>query len=424
MPTILSFLSGRQITNDSGVPQTGAKLLHYRETTTTALTVWQDEAGTVQHAQPVVCDAGGFVPLIYVDDTFDWKVVVTTSADVTLKTYDELAKAESATSAVGFAPPLFPWTQVTSGGSPVALTAADAGKAYEADTTSGNIEFDLPSAASVGDGKGFLFKKTAAANSMIIDPSGSETIDDASASLTLVTTMAAVGIFSNGAEWYRPEGPLAGLKAIQVFTASGTYTPRAGLTQALVISTGGGGGGGGADSDGSSTGGAPGGSAGATCIELLNAVAVGASQTITIGAGGTAGANTGTAGGNGGDTTFGGYHTAGGGLGGTGSNPGGATESLPGVAGGTATGGLINIPGGPSGASLGTTVARGGDGGDSFWGGGAKAGIDLSASGAVAGNTATVYGAGASGGANVNTAAGVAGGVGAPGICVVLEFGE
>jgi hypothetical protein len=202
MPTILSFLSGRQITNDSGVPQSGAKLLHYRETTTTALTVWQDEAGTVAHAQPVVCDAGGFVPLIYADDTFDWKVVITTSADVTLKTYDELAKAESAVSAAGFAPPLFPWTQVTSAGSPVALTAADAGKAYEADTTGGNIEFDLPSAASVGDGKGFLFKKTAAANSMIIDPSGSETIDDVSTSLTVTRQYQVVAIFSNGAEWY------------------------------------------------------------------------------------------------------------------------------------------------------------------------------------------------------------------------------
>lgn len=202
MPTILSFLSGRQITNDSGVPQSGAKLYHYREGTLTNLTVWQDAAGTVPHIQPVECDAGGFVPLVYVDDTFDWKVIVKTAAEVTLKTYDELAKAPTEVASVGFAPPLLEWTQVTSGASPVALTVADAGKAYEADTTGSNIEFDLPDAASVGDGRGFFFKKTAAANSMILDPNGAQTIDDVSASLTITAKDTVIGIFSNGAEWY------------------------------------------------------------------------------------------------------------------------------------------------------------------------------------------------------------------------------
>ena len=116
MPTILSFLSGRQITNDSGVPQTGAKVFHYRAGTTTALPVWQNAGASVAHAQPVVCDAGGFVPLIYVDDTFDWKIVVTTAVGVTLPQYnfDNLPKAESDASALGFAPPIFPWVQAGS----------------------------------------------------------------------------------------------------------------------------------------------------------------------------------------------------------------------------------------------------------------------------------------------------------------------
>lgn len=206
MPTILSFLSGRQITNDSGVPQSGAKLLHYREGTTTALTVWQNDAASVAHPQPVVCDAGGFVPLIYVDDTFDWKVEIKTSADVTLKTYDNLPKAETDETAAGFAPPLLEWTQVTSAASPVALTVNDVGKAYEADTTGGSIEFDLPDAASVGNGKGFVFKKTAAANTMTIDPNGTQTIDDVSTSLAITAKDTVLGIFSNGAEWYTVDG--------------------------------------------------------------------------------------------------------------------------------------------------------------------------------------------------------------------------
>lgn len=222
MPTILSFLSGRQITNDSGVPQAGAKLYHYRENTTTLLTVWQDDIATVTHANPVVCDAGGFVPLVYVDDTFDWKVVVKTSADVTLKTYDNLVKAASATVAATYSFVKFPWTQVSAASSPIALAAADAGKAYEADTTGGNVEFDLPAAGSVANGTGFIFKKTAAANSMIIDPNGAETIDDSSTSLTITRQYQVVKILSNVAEWYVAWQYLEDIVSGQMAAASDT----------------------------------------------------------------------------------------------------------------------------------------------------------------------------------------------------------
>ena len=112
MTTALSFLSGRQITNDSGTVQAGAKLYTYREGTTTALTVWTDDAASVAHANPIVCDAGGFVPLIYVDDTFDYKVVIKTSADVTLKTYDNIPAPDPA-STTGYFPTLLTWITKT-----------------------------------------------------------------------------------------------------------------------------------------------------------------------------------------------------------------------------------------------------------------------------------------------------------------------
>ena len=101
MTTQISFLSGRQITNNSGVPQAGARVYHYRAGTTTALTVWQNSGATVAHTTPYVeCDAGGFVPLIYVDDTYDWKAVIRTAADATLQTYDNLPKAGIAASQI------------------------------------------------------------------------------------------------------------------------------------------------------------------------------------------------------------------------------------------------------------------------------------------------------------------------------------
>lgn len=206
MATILSFLSGRQITDDDGEPVSGALLYHYQAGTTNNLTVYSNQAGSTPHAQPVECDAGGFVPLVYVDDSSDWKVVIETPEGATLRTYDDLPKAVTEVSAADFAPPLLDWTQVNSASSPVALTAADAGKAYEANTSSGSVEFDLPSAASVGNGKGFLFKKTSGSNTLTIDPNGTETIDDVATSFSVDAKDAVVGIFSNGAEWYIVDG--------------------------------------------------------------------------------------------------------------------------------------------------------------------------------------------------------------------------
>lgn len=242
--TVLSFLSGRQITDDNGAPQAGALLYHYDAGTTNNLTVYSDNDGTVPRTQPVVCDAGGFVPLIYVASTSDWKVVVRTSGGVELHTYDNLAGAAVAADVSGFAAPLLSWNQITSSSSPVALTAADAGKAYEANTTAGNIEFDLPSAAATGNGKGFWFKKTASANSMVIDPAASETIDDVSTSFTSTRQYEVLGIFSNGAEWYAIE-PRLPVPTVQRFTSgSGTYTPAQGVSYIKVTMAGGGGGGG------------------------------------------------------------------------------------------------------------------------------------------------------------------------------------
>lgn len=416
MPTILSFLSGRQITNDSGVPQAGAQLFHYRATTLTALTVWQDSGATVPHAQPVACDAGGYVPLIYVDDTFAWKVIIKSSVatgSVTLKTYDNLQAAEASAAAVGFAPTLLPWNQKTSASSPIALTAADAGNAYEADTTGGSITFNLPGAASVGNGKGFFFKKTAAPNSMIIDPFGSETIDDVSASLSIGGKDTIVGIFSNGAEWYRVDGYLdavalgpllPGLQSVQVFTATGTWTKPSGIAAIIAIGTGGGAGGA-TNATGNRQGG--GGGAGGTGIKFIDVTAI-ASVAVTVGTGGAGGASGGNVGIAGNATTFGAHFTA---------NGGGAGQTVNNVgAGGTATGADLNITGGEgSGIDTAGGTDSSGIGGASFWGGGGG-----SVAGTQAGRAGTAFGSGGSGAANNSNS----GGAGKDGVVWVLEFGS
>ena len=109
-----------------------------------------------------------------------------------------------------------------------------------------------------------------------------------------------------------------GLLAIQVFTASGTYTPTATASQAIVEVIGGGGGSGGtATTDGTHVAASAGGGGGGYAKYYYSANPL-ASQTVTIGAGGTAGAAGNNAGGDGGTTSFGALCIATGGTGGGG----------------------------------------------------------------------------------------------------------
>ncbi len=227
---------------------------------------------------------------------------------------------------------------------------------------------------------------------------------------------------------------------IQVFTASGTYTPTAGMVKCLVVLTGPGGGGGGADTDGSASSVAcgSGGGAGATQIKLFSAATIGASKAVVIGTGGGGGS---TSGGNGSagsaNSTFGStllVAAFGAGGDGSGANVATAASSTAGTAGGAAgTEGDLNIAGstGDEGfvaSSATCTFGVSGAGGMSWWGTGGR-GRRLSQASTTADNTlggigapVTHYGAGGGGAIDLTAATGVAGGAGADGICVVLEW--
>lgn len=88
---------------------------------------------------------------------------------------------------------------------------------------------------------------------------------------------------------------------VQKFTSSGTYTPSTGLVYADVFAVGGGGGGSGCAAGEAATVGTGGaGSCGTTGRLIVSAASIGASQVVTIpagGAGGSAGQNNGSSGG-------------------------------------------------------------------------------------------------------------------------------
>lgn len=204
---------------------------------------------------------------------------------------------------------------------------------------------------------------------------------------------------------------------IQVFTASGTYTPTAGMKYCQIECVGGGGGSGGATSNFVNTyASSGGGGSGSYSRKIATAADIGVSKTVTIGAGGIGGADGTTAGSDGGDTSVGSLCIAKGGSGSKKSQDGG-DGGLGGVAGTgdftptgmSGTNGFYNM------VAISTPVPAG-NGGSSIYGGGG-----LGAVANTAGNNGSAYGAGGGGCGSFNQV-GQAGAAGSDGVVVITEF--
>lgn len=208
--------------------------------------------------------------------------------------------------------------------------------------------------------------------------------------------------------------------SIQVFVASGTYTPTPGMIFCVTEAVGqGGGGGGAASSTGGGSGG--GGGSGSYSRKVSTAATIGASQTVTIantgGTGGTAGNNAGTAGS---DASLGVICVGKGGTGGGGAAANGAgTGGAGGIAGTGDVTAVGNAGRAGNGGTLVTISYVCGHGAPSFFGGSPATKVgNTTATGA----SATNYGAGGDGGLSFGAGGAAAGGNGSGGIIIVTEF--
>jgi hypothetical protein len=221
-----------------------------------------------------------------------------------------------------------------------------------------------------------------------------------------------------------PSGGFSSI-VIRTFTASGTYTPTAGMKYAIIEVNGAGGGGGGTSTvavGNCSVGG--GGAAGGYARSVVSAATVGASQVVTVGVGGTAGPanNVGGIGGTGGTTSVGALCVATGGLGGFSANVN-SVQITGGGAGGIGTVGNVLCSANSGGFGVGFTTANlciGGQGGVSKFGAGAN--TQVSSTSSLVGTTPSGFGGGGGGASTPAAQLGQIGGVGASGLVIITEF--
>ena len=83
--------NGFQFFNNDGLPLNAGKLYTYQAGSTTPLTSYTDSSGLIANTNPIILGTDGRPPsTIWLSEGFFYKFVLTTAADVTIQTYDNI----------------------------------------------------------------------------------------------------------------------------------------------------------------------------------------------------------------------------------------------------------------------------------------------------------------------------------------------
>jgi hypothetical protein len=269
----------------------------------------------------------------------------------------------------------------------------------------------LPVAVS---GDGFTYK-TLINGEILIGSTGADPVPatlTAGVGITIINTAGGIAIAATGSV----TGAITTV-VTQVFTTSGSYTPTSGMEYCIIECIGGGAGAGGcANTANLSIAGS--GGAGSYSRILATDTTIGASQTVTIGAGGTGGLAGNNDGNAGDDTSVGTICIGKGGSAGAGSNNGFSAGGAGGVAGtGDITSVGANGAPGVAGNSTANIITTNG-GGNSVYGAGGAVHAALTGAGGNGDN----YGSGGAGGSCFGSSGAAAGGAGSSGFVIITEY--
>lgn len=116
----------------NGAPVSGAKAYVYETGTTTPVTVYTDTGLSVAHANPIVSNAAGYFAQAFYGGALALKVVVTTSADAALVTYDPVPLVPLSTNAAADVT-FSPTTEIPQTNVQAAIVAVEAKEIQTAD---------------------------------------------------------------------------------------------------------------------------------------------------------------------------------------------------------------------------------------------------------------------------------------------------
>ena len=208
MTTALFRHGGDMFFNSNGAPLAGGQLYYYQAGTTNLASTYSDAAGSILNENPIPLNGSGQTTVpVYFGSAYNYKELLedVNGATIAPWPFDDLPAAVGSPPAItGFERLYLPWISLTEASSPVTLTAAAAGNGYECDCTSGSITVDLPAASTTGlAGVGYFFKRVDAviANSLLLTPNGSDTIDGVNTTLGVGAGYSGVYLVSDGAQW-------------------------------------------------------------------------------------------------------------------------------------------------------------------------------------------------------------------------------
>jgi hypothetical protein len=207
--SIQVFPPGFRVFNASGAVVSGAKLKFFDAGTSTTKTVYSDSGLTTSLGSTVTCDSAGYPTSdgttkcqVYTGIA-NYKVRITTSADVTLSEHDNV-KGALDTSGFGAGDAATFETPVLTKSLDYTVLTADQSTLFNVNCGGGDVIMTLPSAVTAGDGFRVGFRHAGSANQAIIATVSSQTIAFGTTTgtrMSLESIGETIWIVSDGANW-------------------------------------------------------------------------------------------------------------------------------------------------------------------------------------------------------------------------------
>jgi hypothetical protein len=207
--SVAIFPPGFRVFNSSGAVVSGAKIKVFDAGTSTTKTVYSDKELTTSLGSTVTCDSAGYPTSdgttkcqVYTGIA-NYKVRITTSADVTLSEHDNV-KGALDTSGFGAGDAATFETPVLTKSLDYTVLTSNQSTLFNVNCSGGDVILTLPSAVTAGDGFRVGFRHAGSANQAVIATVSSQTIAMGTTTgtrMSLESIGETIWIVSDGANW-------------------------------------------------------------------------------------------------------------------------------------------------------------------------------------------------------------------------------